>query len=217
MPPKLSLAPKRGLQYLSLKITPAVRVIARQSRDRNCLVATFDSRHQDASSGPLGLVSLNTCSDSIVKYCCCCCGHACGFSLWEKWNFVKLHLILRVQTCDKVPVKTFRPLTRAHFSGISNSLFVWLFVLELKLSGRFRAAEMPRQRFHRVSCSYRVIHCKMGYRTGMPVWIWVARGYRIILGSANLPEKGIARKNYIYIYICMLWSYHLVQDWPLGE
>ena len=39
IPPKLSLAHKRG--HFSSKITPAVRAIARQLRDRNCLAAIF--------------------------------------------------------------------------------------------------------------------------------------------------------------------------------
>ena len=36
------------------KITPTVRVIARQLSGKNCLAAIFASRHQDASLGPLG-------------------------------------------------------------------------------------------------------------------------------------------------------------------
>ena len=40
MPPKLSLAHKRG-HFSPFKITLAVRVIARQSRDKNCLEAIF--------------------------------------------------------------------------------------------------------------------------------------------------------------------------------
>ena len=38
----------------SFKINPAVRVIARQVRDKNCLAAIFAPRHQSVSSGPLG-------------------------------------------------------------------------------------------------------------------------------------------------------------------
>ena len=41
-PPKLSLAPKRG-HFSSFKITPVLRVIARQVRDKNCLAAIFCS------------------------------------------------------------------------------------------------------------------------------------------------------------------------------
>ena len=40
MPPKLSLAHKRGL-LSSFKITPVVRVLARQLRGQNCLAAIF--------------------------------------------------------------------------------------------------------------------------------------------------------------------------------
>ena len=53
MPPKLSLAHKRG-NFFSFKINPAVRVTARQLKDKNCLAAISDQRHQDVSSGPLG-------------------------------------------------------------------------------------------------------------------------------------------------------------------
>ena len=38
----------------SFKINPAVRVIARQVRDKNCLTSIFAPRHQSVSSGPLG-------------------------------------------------------------------------------------------------------------------------------------------------------------------
>ena len=55
MPPKLSLALKRERAFFpSFKIPPAVRVIARQLRDKTCLAAIFVSRHQGVSSGPLG-------------------------------------------------------------------------------------------------------------------------------------------------------------------
>ena len=54
MPPKLSLPHKRGLFLSSFKINPAVRVIARQVTDKNCLAAIFAPRHQPVSSGPLG-------------------------------------------------------------------------------------------------------------------------------------------------------------------
>ena len=53
MPPKLSLPTREGL-LSSFKINPAVRVIARQVRDKNCLAAIFAPRHQSVSSGPLG-------------------------------------------------------------------------------------------------------------------------------------------------------------------
>ena len=53
MPPKLSLAHKRG-HFVLFQNIPAVRVIARQLRDKNCLAAIFVPRHQDVSSGPLG-------------------------------------------------------------------------------------------------------------------------------------------------------------------
>ena len=45
MPPKLSLAHKRG-HFSSCKIIPAVRVTARQLRDKNFLAAIFAPRHQ---------------------------------------------------------------------------------------------------------------------------------------------------------------------------
>ena len=53
MPPKLSLPTREGF-LSSFKINPAVRVIARQVRDKNCLAAIFAPRHQSVSSGPLG-------------------------------------------------------------------------------------------------------------------------------------------------------------------
>ena len=40
--------------FSSFKITPAVRAIARQLRDKNCLGAIFAPGHQDVSQGPLG-------------------------------------------------------------------------------------------------------------------------------------------------------------------
>ena len=40
--------------FPSCKITPAVRVIARQLRDKNCPGAIFAPGHQDVSQGPLG-------------------------------------------------------------------------------------------------------------------------------------------------------------------
>ena len=56
MPPKLSLPHKRGFFFffISLKINPAVRIVARQVRGKNCLAAIFAPRHQSVSSGPLG-------------------------------------------------------------------------------------------------------------------------------------------------------------------
>ena len=53
MPPKLSLPHKRG-PFSSFKTNPAVRVIARQVRDKNCLAAIVAPRHQSVSQGPLG-------------------------------------------------------------------------------------------------------------------------------------------------------------------
>ena len=47
------LSPTRGIIFSSFKITPAVRVIARQLRENICLAA-FVSRHQGVSSGPQG-------------------------------------------------------------------------------------------------------------------------------------------------------------------
>ena len=40
--------------FSSFKTTPAVRVIARQLRDKNCPGAIFAPGHQDVSQGPLG-------------------------------------------------------------------------------------------------------------------------------------------------------------------
>ena len=51
------LSPTREGFLSSFKINPAVRVIARQVRDRNCLAAIFAPRHQSVSSGPLGSVA----------------------------------------------------------------------------------------------------------------------------------------------------------------
>ena len=48
------LSPTREGFSSSFKINPAVRVIARQVRDKNCLAAIFAPRHQSVSSGPLG-------------------------------------------------------------------------------------------------------------------------------------------------------------------
>ena len=49
------LSPTREGFLSSFKINPAVRVIARQVRDKNCLAAIFAPRHQSVSSGPLGM------------------------------------------------------------------------------------------------------------------------------------------------------------------
>ena len=49
------LFPTREGFLSSFKINPAVRVIARQVRDKNCLAAIFAPRHQSVSSGPLGI------------------------------------------------------------------------------------------------------------------------------------------------------------------
>ena len=48
------LSPTKEGFLSSFKITPAVRVIARQVRNKNCLAAIFAPRHQSVSSGPLG-------------------------------------------------------------------------------------------------------------------------------------------------------------------
>ena len=48
------LSPTREGFLSSFKINPAVRVIARQVRGKNCLAAFFAPRHQSVSSGPLG-------------------------------------------------------------------------------------------------------------------------------------------------------------------
>ena len=52
--------------FSSFKITPAVRVIARQLRDKNCPGAKFAPGHQDVSQGPLGAnFVLQTCHPNI--------------------------------------------------------------------------------------------------------------------------------------------------------
>ena len=48
------LSPTKEGFVSSFKINPAVRAIARQVRDKNCLAAIFAPRHQSVSSGPLG-------------------------------------------------------------------------------------------------------------------------------------------------------------------
>ena len=48
------LSPTREGFLSSIKSNPAVRVIARQMRDKTCLAAIFVPRHQSVSSGPLG-------------------------------------------------------------------------------------------------------------------------------------------------------------------
>ena len=55
--PPNCLSPTREGFLSSFKINPAVRVIARQVRDKNCLAAIFAPRHQSVSQGPLGLHS----------------------------------------------------------------------------------------------------------------------------------------------------------------
>ena len=50
---------KRGL-FSSFKIAPAVRVTARQLRDKNCLATIFAPRHQGVSFGPLGYYRCDT-------------------------------------------------------------------------------------------------------------------------------------------------------------
>ena len=52
------LFPTREGFLSSFKINPAVRVIARQVRDKNCLAAIFAPRHQSVSSGPLGIFDI---------------------------------------------------------------------------------------------------------------------------------------------------------------
>ena len=53
------LSPTREGFLSSFKMNPAVRVIARQVRDKNCLAAIFAPRHQSVSSGPLGSTPRN--------------------------------------------------------------------------------------------------------------------------------------------------------------
>ena len=68
MPSKLSLAHMRG-HFSSLKVTPSVRVTARQLRDKNCLAAIFAPRHQGVSFGPLGseFLALRVTSQQLKK------------------------------------------------------------------------------------------------------------------------------------------------------
>ena len=49
------LSPTREGYLSSFKINPAVRVIERQVRGKNCLAAIFGPRHQSVSSGPLAV------------------------------------------------------------------------------------------------------------------------------------------------------------------
>ena len=69
------LSPTREGFSSSLKINPAVRIIARQVRDKNCLAAIFAPRHQSVSSGPLGCqrMSVNTllCDSLGLAECLC--------------------------------------------------------------------------------------------------------------------------------------------------
>ena len=63
------LSPTREGFLSSFKINPAVRVIARQVRGKNCLAAIFAPRHQSVSSGPLGtgtgtVLSLLNCNET---------------------------------------------------------------------------------------------------------------------------------------------------------
>ena len=50
------LSPTREGFFILFQINPAVRVIVRQVRDKNCLAAIFAPRHPSVSSGPLGNV-----------------------------------------------------------------------------------------------------------------------------------------------------------------
>ena len=81
MPPKLSLPDKRGYFFASFKITPAVRVIARQLRDKHCLAAIFTPRHQYVSSGPLGVPAFYTIVPLFVP-------------LFRCWGFVVPFFVL---------------------------------------------------------------------------------------------------------------------------
>ena len=61
------LSPTREGFLSSFKINPAVRVIARQVRDINCLAAIFAPRHQSVSSGPLGTGTKRDISGQMGK------------------------------------------------------------------------------------------------------------------------------------------------------
>ena len=71
------LSPTREGFLSSFKISPAVRTIARQVRDKNCLAAIFAPRHQSVSSGPLGsdpmLVTLGNCWSLGLQMPSICC------------------------------------------------------------------------------------------------------------------------------------------------
>ena len=73
MPPKLPppLPPQDKINS-SFKVAPAVRVIARQLRDRNYLAAIFASRHLDASPG---LVGVCDSFDAVNVYAAISCGN----------------------------------------------------------------------------------------------------------------------------------------------
>ena len=62
------LSPTREGFLSSFKINPAVRVIARQVRDKNCLAAIFAPRHQSVSSGPLGGKTVPTVPVSRFRF-----------------------------------------------------------------------------------------------------------------------------------------------------
>ena len=88
--------------FSSFKITPAVRVIARQLRDKNCLGAIFAPGHQDVSQGPLGIEGLN-CEVQAVSFgtektmtARDATGFYAIFSAWKSGNF--LHILGRVLT-----------------------------------------------------------------------------------------------------------------------
>ena len=64
------LSPTREDFLSSFKINPAVRVIARQVRDKNCLAAVFAPRHQSVSSGPLGTKNATESKFAMGKEIC---------------------------------------------------------------------------------------------------------------------------------------------------
>ena len=65
------LSPTREGFLSSFKITPAVRVIPRQVRDKNCLAAIFAPRHQSVSSGPLGSFFSKNKGWRVKAFCEC--------------------------------------------------------------------------------------------------------------------------------------------------
>ena len=62
------ISPTREDVLSSFKIDPAVRVIVRQVRDKNCLAVIFAPRHQSVSSGPLGALLIKAVCGRLIFY-----------------------------------------------------------------------------------------------------------------------------------------------------